>query len=78
MPRRGSHAELPRALDHDLGAMLAGQAEQGLLAQPQRLLGPVGFQQAPGLAASEWRCPGMRLTPLLRGLARLPRADRSC
>jgi len=34
---------------HDLGALLARQAEQDVLTEPQRLLGFVGLGQAPRL-----------------------------
>ncbi len=40
---------------HDAGAMLAGQAEQGVLAQPQRLLGLAGLQPAARLAECDQR-----------------------
>src|SRR6266480_7914470 len=45
---RHTVSQRPRRPDHDLGPVLPRHGEQGLLAQPQRLLRLVGLQTAPG------------------------------
>lgn len=47
MPRRDQFPQPAGGVCHDLGALLARQAEQGVLANPQRVLRLVGLGQAP-------------------------------
>jgi hypothetical protein len=49
VPGRDRLPQPAGGLRHDLGALLTGQAEQGVLAEPQRVLGLVGLSQAPRL-----------------------------